>query len=156
MASSYTTEIEALNALCDKIDALATEIASLGEAQQSILTAIGTVNTSVGTVNTSVNTVNTSVNTVNTTLGSTNVKLDSANELLTGLRGAVVDVKNIPEDVRIARVYVGDVPSKREAAENLVNELLSYGYRFYQSFGVSEDIARVLLAKYPDPNTPTA
>lgn len=156
MASSYTTEIEALNALCDKIDALATEIASLGEAQQSILTAIGTVNTSVGTVNTSVNTVNTSVNTVNTTLGSTNVKLDSANELLTGLRGAVVDVKNIPEDVRIARVYVGDVSDKREASETAVNDLLAEGYRFYQSFGVSEDLARVLLAKYPDPNTPAA
>ena len=82
----------------------------------------------------------------------TNIKLDSEIALTEGIRGAVVDVKNQPTDACIIRIYVGDQTKKREAAAREITRLLGEGYRPYQTFGISEDLARVLFVKYPEPN----
>lgn len=91
-------------------------------------------------------------NIYSTLSNQTNVKIDNTNELLSGLRGAIIDIKNQPEDACIIRIYVGDQTKKREAAAREIERLLGEGYRPYQTFGISEDLARVLFVKYPEPN----
>lgn len=90
--------------------------------------------------------------TVNINLVNLNSKIDSEIALVRGVRGAVVDVKNQPTDACIIRIYVGDQTKKREAAAAEIERLLGEGYRPYQTFGISEDLARVLFVKYPEPN----
>ena len=124
MTANYQTELEALNAISDQLTALDSKITSLS-------------NSVLGT---------------NGRLDATNVKLDSEIALTEGIRGAVVDVKNQPTDACIIRVYVGDQTAKREAAAREISRLLGEGYRPYQTFGISEDLARVLFVKYPEPN----
>lgn len=138
MTADYQTELEALNALCDKIDSLNTKINS--------------VDSHVDGLEGQVHDIQGYTDGIEGKLDATNIKLDSALELLTGLRGAVVDVKNQPEDACIIRVYVGDQTKKREAAARELTRLLGEGYRPYQTFGISEDLARVLFVKYPEPN----
>lgn len=138
MAADYQTELEALNALCDKIDSLNTKIDS--------------VDSHVDGLEGQVQAIQGYTDGIEGKIDATNLKLDSANDILSGLRGAVIDVKNQPEDACIIRVYVGDQTHKREAAATEIERLLGLGYRPYQTFGISEDLARVLFVKYPEPN----
>lgn len=88
----------------------------------------------------------------NAKLDSSNVKLDSEVALTEGIRGAVVDVKNSPTDALLEPIYVGDRADKRKKSEAKIADLLAQGYRIYSTLGISEDLARVLFVKYPEPN----
>ena len=123
MAASYTTELEALNALNDKAD--------------TIISALSTLNGKVAT-ETTLNSVKNS---------ASNIKTNSDT-----LVGATPDVRHQVTNVRIERVYIGDVAEKREKAEEQIASLISAGYRPYMTLGVSEDLARIVFAKYPAPN----
>lgn len=157
--ATYQTELEALNALYDIVSAVSSNVAS-------IKTQTDDIKTSLTNANTKLDTVSTSIGTTNSTLAQTNIKLDSSNNLqtaanaiMTEIQGEVVDVRNIPTDTCIIRVYVGDVTKKREGAAREVARLLGEGYRPYMIMGISEDLARVLFVKYPNPNeskTPNA
>ena len=145
MAAEYTTELEALNALCDKTDALATKL-------NSVDSHVDGLEGQVQAIQGYVDGIEGKIDTTNSKLTDANLKLDTADALLEGLRGAVVDVKNLPTDACIIRVYVGDQTNKRNAAARELTRLLSEGYRPYETFGISEDLARVLFVKYPAPN----
>ena len=123
MAASYSTELEALNALNDKAD--------------TIISALNTLNGKVATETT-----------LNSIKGSaSNIKTNSDT-----LVGATPDVRHQVTNVRIERVYIGDVAEKRAKAEEQIADLVSAGYRPYMTLGVSEDLARIVFAKYPAPN----
>lgn len=123
MAASYTTELEALNALNDKAD--------------TIISALGTLNGKVAT--------ETTLNSVKNY--ASNIKTNSDT-----LVGATPDVRHQVTNVKIERIYIGDVAEKREKAEAQIADLISNGYRPYMTLGLSEDLARVVFAKYPAPN----
>lgn len=122
--ANYQTELEALNAIADDIAAIKTSMA----------------------------TANGHLSTMKEYLNASNALQTSANTTMTALRGAVVDVKNVPTDACIIRIYVGDITEKREKASEKITGLLSAGYRPYMVMGISEDLARVLFVKYPAPN----
>lgn len=157
MSANYQTELEALNALCDKTDAIETAINTLSSAigtgyASNINELLSGVTSTVSFTNGVVGDIMNNTNTITGQIDATNLKLDSEIALTEGIRGAVVDVKNQPTDACIIRIYVGDQTAKRNAAAREITRLLGEGYRPYQTFGISEDLARVLFVKYPEPN----
>lgn len=139
MAASYTTELEALNAIYDLLDAMNT----------SITTKLAAIDGHIDGVEGKLDTLHNDVDTVET-------KLETANTNLTSIMGETVDVRNVPTDACIIRIYVGDLTEKREKASQAVTTLLADGYRPYMVMGISEDLARVLFVKYPAPNASNA
>lgn len=115
---------------------------------------IGLIKTNTDDTNTKLDIANTKLTTLHTDVDQVEGKLDTVNANLTEVIGETVDVRNIPTDTCIIRVYIGDRTEKREGASRAVQKLLNDGYRPYMVMGISEDLARVLFVKYPAPNTP--
>ena len=113
---------------------------------------IGLIKTNTDDANTKLDIANTKLTTLHTDVDQVENKLDTANSNLTEIIGETIDVRNIPTDTCIIRVYIGDRTEKREAASRSVTKLLTDGYRPYMVMGISEDLARVLFVKYPAPN----
>lgn len=152
MAASYTTELEALNALYDLLDTVSADVIATKTDVATIKTYTDTVETKLETIGNGVGTTNGHLSTMKEQLGTSNNLQTAANALLDELRGATTDVRNIPTDACIIRVYVGDQTAKREKASEQIEKLLTDGYRPYMVMGISEDLARVLFVKYPEPN----
>lgn len=123
MAANYDNELDALNALNDKVEAVGS--------------TLGVISGKVAT--------ETTLSSIKTTAGNIKTNTDT-------LVGATPDVRHQVTNVRIERIYIGDVAEKREKAEAQIADLISKGYRPYMTLGVSEDLARVVFAKYPAPN----
>jgi len=115
-------------------------------------TTIGLIKTATDDGNTKLDIVNSKLTTLHTDVDGVEGKLDTANTNLTEIMGENVDIRNIPTDTCIIRVYIGDRTEKREGASRAVQKLLNDGYRPYMVMGISEDLARVLFVKYPAPN----
>lgn len=141
----YETELEALNAMCGKLDTLITRVGSTNSTLNSTNNALNQIGTKLD----SSNNLQAAGNDLTT---KTNELLNYANSILVELRGAVTDVRNLPEDVRIERIYIGDIANKRDIARDSVAKLLAEGYRPYIVAGISEDLARVVFVKFPAPN----
>lgn len=168
MTANYQTELDALNAIYDAItdkrSVLIDQVSQINEntlnmtgslmdgSDNTVIQKLVSILSAVDQVEPKIDAVASKTDTTNSTLANTNLKLDSEIALTQGIRGAVVDVKNLPTDACIIRVYVGDQTKKREAAARELTRLLGEGYRPYQTFGISEDLARVLFVKYPEPN----
>lgn len=114
---------------------------------------IGLIKAAADDGNTKLDIANSKLTTLHTDVDGVEGKLDTANTNLTTIIGETIDIRNIPEDTCIIRVYVGDRTEKRAAASKAISKLLSDGYRPYMVMGISEDLARVLFVKYPAPNT---
>ena len=125
MAASYATELEALNALCDKAD--------------TIISALNTLNGKVST--------ETTVSSIKTTAGNIKTNTDT-------VVGETPDIRNKVTDIKLVRAYIGDLADKRAKAEAEITDLLAQGYRPYMTLGVSEDLARIAFAKYTGANAP--
>lgn len=160
MATHFNTELEALEAIygaiTDKNARLIELISQINEISTDTNHALfedgETVTHIVDQMQDKVRRTLEDADAIDAKLLSTNTKLDLEIALTQGIRGAVVDVKNQPTDACIIRVYVGDQTNKRNAAAREITRLLGEGYRPYQTFGISEDLARVLFVKYPEPN----
>ena len=158
--ATYATELEALNAIYDLLDAVNTDLATV-KADVTLLKAdvadikgyIDGIEGKIDTTNTTLTTTNGKLDTLHADVDQVEAKLDTANTNLTEIIGETIDIRNIPTDTCIIRVYIGDRTDKREAASKAVTKLLSDGYRPYMVMGISEDLARVLFVKYPAPNT---
>lgn len=147
--ANYTTELEALNAIYDLLE---TKLDALHADVDGVESIIGLIKTNTDDANTKLDIVNTKLTTLHSDVDGVEGKLDTANTNLTSIIGETVDVRNVPTDACIIRVYVGDITAKREKASEKVTELLAAGYRPYMVMGISEDLARVLFVKYPAPN----
>ena len=147
--ANYTTELEALNAIYDLLE---TKLDTLHADVDGVESIIGLIKTNTDGANTKLDIANTKLTTLHTDVDQVEGKLDTANSNLTEIIGETIDVRNIPTDTCIIRVYIGDRTEKREGASRAVQKLLSDGYRPYMVMGISEDLARVLFVKYPAPN----
>lgn len=115
------------------------------EVLQSILGQMQAANSRLGNIQSYVDGVEGFLSDVIRLNTITNDKLDT-------IIGEVPDIRNNVEDVIFERFYVGDREDKAKREAKNLAERIAEGYRPYFSFGVSEDIARVAMVKYVDPN----
>lgn len=140
------------------VDGVETTIGLIKTATDDGNTKLDIVNSKLTTLHTDVDGVEGKLDTLHADVDQVESKLDTANTNLTEIIGETIDVRNVPTDTCIIRIYIGDRTEKREAASRAVTQLLTDGYRPYMVMGISEDLARVLFVKYPAPNnseTPT-
>lgn len=78
----------------------------------------------------------------------------SINAGVAELRAQAPDIREKVTDIKIERIYIGDVTEKRIKAEETIQELLNEGYRPYLQLGISEDLARVVFVKYTGRQSP--
>lgn len=160
MAASYTTELEALNAIYDLLDAMntsiTTKLAAIDGHIDGVEAQLATTHNKLNSIIDYIDGVEGKLDTLHNDVDTVETKLETANTNLASIIGETVDVRNVPTDTCIIRIYVGDITEKREKASQAVTTLLADGYRPYMVMGISEDLARVLFVKYPAPNASNA
>lgn len=96
------------------------------------------------------NNTNTIVTQLNTIIGN----VDGLEAGVATVAGETPDIRANINSIRVERIYVGDIDSKRAIAEQTLAQILNDGYRPYMTMGISEDYARVAFVKYTGSNAP--
>lgn len=117
------------------------------------LEALNALNDKAATTNSTLNSILNALNQIGTKLDSSNNLQEAGHAKMDEIIGATIDVRKTPLEAQIVRFYIGDIESKREAANKQLNDLVKDGFRPYITAGISEDLARVVFVKYKQPNT---
>lgn len=113
-----------------------------------------TLEENVASILQTVNAISDQLTTINGNVDGLEALVGTGNSTLANIQGAIPDVRSDITSIKLERIYVGDVASRRSNSEITIAHLLNDGYRPYMTLGLSEDMASVAFIKYQGANSP--